>query len=74
MNRINLYISGCKLGEVSHYLVSQETFVLIPMIPGGQRNCFKICKCTDSNIIEQCQALPCVSMDTCWIGNRKIGK
>lgn len=61
---------GCKLGEVSQYLVPEGSYVRIPM-SYGKNGCLKICKCSRGNI-EQCQPLPCILLDSCKLGNRKI--
>lgn len=63
-------ISGCKMGEVSQYLVPENTYVRIPILT-GQNGCLKICKCLNESI-EQCQPLPCFLMDPCWLGKDKI--
>ncbi|KAK5641309.1 hypothetical protein RI129_009856 [Pyrocoelia pectoralis] len=60
-------VSGCKLGEVSEYMVPDGTFVRIPM-PNNPKGCLQICKCTNGRI-EACQPLPCVPLNPCVIGN-----
>lgn len=62
--------SGCKLGEVSQYIVPEGTYVRIPIVT-GQNGCLKICKCSSGNIGE-CQPLPCFLLDPCWFGKDKI--
>ncbi|XP_017768615.1 PREDICTED: reversion-inducing cysteine-rich protein with Kazal motifs [Nicrophorus vespilloides] len=63
---------GCKLGEVSEYLVPEGTYVRIPL-PNNQNRCLKICKCT-SNGIDECQPLPCVLLGSCWNNERRHGE
>ncbi|XP_060522280.1 reversion-inducing cysteine-rich protein with Kazal motifs isoform X2 [Cylas formicarius] len=58
---------GCKLGEVSQYMVPDGAYVRIP-IPNNPKGCLKICKC-NKNKIEQCQPLPCVSLTSCLLGS-----
>lgn len=58
---------GCKLGEVSEYMVPQGAYVRIPM-PNNPKGCLQICKCTNG-LIEDCQPLPCVPLKPCSIGN-----
>ncbi|XP_066254159.1 reversion-inducing cysteine-rich protein with Kazal motifs [Euwallacea similis] len=58
---------GCKLGEVSQYMVPHGSYVRIP-IPNNPKGCLKICKC-NRNKIEECQPLPCVSLTSCLLGN-----
>lgn len=38
------------------------------------KGCVKICQCTENRLIEKCQPLPCVPVEECWLGNKKIGK
>ncbi|KAJ8916807.1 hypothetical protein NQ315_005814, partial [Exocentrus adspersus] len=58
---------GCKLGEVSQYMVPDGTYVRIP-IPNNPKGCLKICKC-NKNKIEECQPLPCVTLTSCLLGS-----
>lgn len=59
---------GCKLGEVSDFVVPEGSYVRIPM-PKNLKGCIiQICKCTKGRI-EQCQPLPCVNLTPCWLGN-----
>ncbi|XP_074032082.1 reversion-inducing-cysteine-rich protein with kazal motifs [Leptinotarsa decemlineata] len=58
---------GCKLGEVSQYMVPDKTLVRIP-IPNNPKGCLKICKCNKNNI-EECQPLLCVTLTSCLLGN-----
>ncbi|XP_021916359.1 reversion-inducing cysteine-rich protein with Kazal motifs isoform X1 [Zootermopsis nevadensis] len=62
---------GCKLGEVSQYLVPQGSYVRIPLA-AGQKGCLKICQCSPQGVVERCQLMPCYPLDSCWLGNRKI--
>ncbi|KAJ8968089.1 hypothetical protein NQ317_005572, partial [Molorchus minor] len=57
---------GCKLGEVSQYMVPDGTYVRIP-IPNNPKGCLKICKCKTGKI-EDCQPLPCFSLVSCLLG------
>ncbi|KAF4519249.1 hypothetical protein B566_EDAN002137 [Ephemera danica] len=43
--------TGCKLGEVSHYVVPQGSYVRIPLSSGG-KSCLKVCRCSGQGIIE----------------------
>lgn len=58
---------GCKLGEVSEYVVPDGIYVRIP-IPKNPKGCLQICKCTNGQI-QQCQPLLCVNLSPCWLGN-----
>lgn len=62
---------GCKLGEVSQYMVPQGTFVRLPQAV-GLKDCPKICQCASHGIVERCQPLPCFHFDPCHLGSRKI--
>lgn len=68
-----IMFSGCKLGEVSQYMVPKNTYVSIPMLLGA-KTCLKVCQCTAQGALEHCKALPCPHAENCWLGNRKIGK
>lgn len=63
-------VPGCKLGEVSEYMVPDGTYVRIP-VPNNKdpKGCLKICKCNKGKI-EECQPLPCVSLTPCYLGSR----
>ncbi|XP_044737825.1 reversion-inducing cysteine-rich protein with Kazal motifs [Chrysoperla carnea] len=61
---------GCKLGKVSQFLVPHGTYVRVPNT-NGKYGCLKVCKCVQENI-ELCQPLPCIPLDACKLGNRKI--
>ncbi|XP_044759007.1 reversion-inducing cysteine-rich protein with Kazal motifs [Coccinella septempunctata] len=58
---------GCKLGNVSEYMVPHGTYVRIP-IPNNPRGCLKICKCNKGRI-EECQPLLCIPLTHCLLGN-----
>ncbi|GFG31799.1 hypothetical protein Cfor_04236 [Coptotermes formosanus] len=62
---------GCKLGEVSHYVVPQGSYVRIPTAT-RQKDCLKICQCSSQGIVERCQLMRCYTLDSCWLANRKI--
>ncbi|XP_049826537.1 reversion-inducing cysteine-rich protein with Kazal motifs isoform X2 [Aethina tumida] len=61
-------VPGCKLGEVSDYMVPEGTYVRIP-IP-NKHGYLKICKC-QKNKIEDCQPLPRVNFIPCLLGSRQ---
>ncbi|XP_030760700.1 reversion-inducing cysteine-rich protein with Kazal motifs isoform X2 [Sitophilus oryzae] len=58
---------GCKLGEVSQYMVPDGSYVRIP-IPHNPKGCLKICKC-NKNRIGECQPLPCIPLTSCLLGS-----
>ncbi|CAH1116210.1 unnamed protein product [Phaedon cochleariae] len=58
---------GCRLGEVSQYMVPDGTHVRIP-IPNNPKGCLKICQC-NKNSIDECQPLLCVTLTSCLLGN-----
>lgn len=60
-------VPGCKLGEVSPYMVPEHTYVRLP-IPNNSKECLKICKC-NRNRIEECQPLLCITLTSCLLGN-----
>ncbi|KAJ8893901.1 hypothetical protein PR048_006502 [Dryococelus australis] len=66
---------GCKMGEVSQYMVPAGTFVHIPLSRSGLlRSCYTICQCSANGIIEHCEPVPCFQMDSCLYGVDKISK
>lgn len=64
---------GCKMGEVSQYVVPAGSYVRIPFSTGEKR-CLKICQCSTDGIIEKCQSMPCFPLDPCWVAGKKIGR
>lgn len=61
-------VPGCKLGEVSEYLVPDGTYVRIPIHNNNKpKGCLKICKCNKGKI-EDCQPLLCVPLTPCLLG------
>ena len=42
-------------------------------IAARQKDCLKICQCS-LGVVERCQPMPCYTLDSCWLANRKIGK
>lgn len=65
-------VAGCKAGEVSHYLVPEDTYARVPTF-SGQKGCVKICLCTRKGI-ERCQQVPCAHMQSCWLAGKTVGK
>lgn len=65
-------VPGCKVGEVSHYLVTEDSYARIPAF-NGQKGCVKICLCTKKGI-EKCQQVPCTQTASCWLAGKSIGK
>lgn len=64
-------VPGCPLGETSMYMVPINTYVRVP-VSLKQKGCLKICRCSESGRIENCQPLPCISYDSCSLAGRKI--
>lgn len=63
-------VPGCKLGEVSEYMVPDGTYVRIPIHSNNKpKGCLKICKCNKGKI-EECQPLLCVSLTPCLLGTQ----
>lgn len=60
-------VSGCRLGEVSEYVVPEGSYVRIP-IPNNPKGCLKICKCRKGKITD-CQPLPCIPLTPCLISS-----
>ncbi|CAH2005399.1 unnamed protein product [Acanthoscelides obtectus] len=58
---------GCKLGEVSQYMVPHGTQVRIP-VTNNRKGWLKIC-CCNINKIEECQHLPAITLTSCLLGN-----
>nr|CAI5868539.1 unnamed protein product [Callosobruchus analis] len=58
---------GCKLGEVSQYMVPHGTQVRIP-VTNNRKGWLKIC-CCSMNRIEECQHLPAITLTSCLLGN-----
>nr|CAD7595599.1 unnamed protein product [Timema genevievae] len=65
-------LTGCKLGEVSQYIVPEGSYVRIPAMTSGMKSCLKICQCSANGVIEHCQPMPCYPLNSCLIGSRKI--
>lgn len=65
-------VAGCKAGEVSHFLVPEDSYARIPTF-NGQKGCVKICLCTKKGI-EKCQQVPCSQMQSCWLVGKPIGE
>lgn len=65
-------VPGCKVGEVSHYLLPEDSYARIPTF-NGQKGCVKICQCTKKGI-EKCQQVPCSQIQSCWLAGKQIGK
>ncbi|XP_025408983.1 reversion-inducing cysteine-rich protein with Kazal motifs isoform X2 [Sipha flava] len=63
-------VAGCKVGEVSHYLVPENTYASIPTF-NGQKGCVKICQCTKKGI-DKCQQVPCSQLQSCWLIGKTI--
>ncbi|XP_050545812.1 reversion-inducing cysteine-rich protein with Kazal motifs [Daktulosphaira vitifoliae] len=63
-------IPGCKVGEVSHFLIPEDSYARIP-IYNGQRGCVKVCQCTKKGI-DKCQLMPCSQMLPCWLAGKQI--
>ncbi|XP_006813981.1 reversion-inducing cysteine-rich protein with Kazal motifs-like [Saccoglossus kowalevskii] len=61
---------GCKLGDGSDFLVPQGSFVNIADAPSMDQACYKVCKCGHSNILEDCQAMKCISTQPCKEGGQ----
>lgn len=61
------------MGEASPYMVPYGSYVRIPILTES-RGCQKICQCSKTGTIENCQPMPCVPSDNCWLGTEKIGK
>ncbi|CAH1106670.1 unnamed protein product [Psylliodes chrysocephalus] len=58
---------GCKLGEVSQFMVPDGTYVWIPT-PNSAEGCVRICKC-NKNKIDECLRLLCFTLTSCLLGN-----
>lgn len=65
-------VPGCKVGEVSHFLLPEDSYARIPTF-NGQKGCVKICQCTKKGI-EKCQQVPCSQIQSCWLAGKAIGK
>ncbi|XP_025206396.1 reversion-inducing cysteine-rich protein with Kazal motifs [Melanaphis sacchari] len=63
-------VAGCKAGEVSHFLVPEDSYARIPTF-NGQKGCVKICLCTKKGI-EKCQQVPCSQIQSCWLVGKPI--
>lgn len=64
-------LPGCRLGEISSYLVPIGSYARIP-VATKQRGCFKICQCSAIGRLDDCQHLPCMTYDSCKMGDRFI--
>nr|XP_018913097.1 PREDICTED: reversion-inducing cysteine-rich protein with Kazal motifs [Bemisia tabaci] len=62
---------GCKLGEVSQYIVPEGSYVRIPA-PSGQKGYLKICRCMSDGSIGKCQPMPYFPLEACWLGVKQI--
>lgn len=64
-------VPGCPLGETSMFLVPIGSYARIP-ISMKQKGCFKLCRCMPNGRLDECQPLPCMSYDSCKLGDRQI--
>ncbi|XP_050420992.1 reversion-inducing cysteine-rich protein with Kazal motifs [Adelges cooleyi] len=63
-------VPGCKVGEVSHFLIPEDSYARIPTF-NGQRGCVKVCQCTRRGF-DKCQQVPCSQMQSCWLAGKQI--
>ncbi|GLG94607.1 Serine protease inhibitor dipetalogastin [Gryllus bimaculatus] len=61
---------GCRLGEVSQYVVPQGTYVRL-LQGSGAKDCPKVCQCGASGGLERCQPLSCVYYDPCLLSDHQ---
>lgn len=67
-------ILGCRLGEISEYLVPVGTYVRLPTKTSNSKElCYKTCQCSANGVLNQCQELPCVKPESCVISDTRIG-
>ncbi|CAB3384758.1 Hypothetical predicted protein [Cloeon dipterum] len=64
-------VDGCRLGDVSKYVVPQRTYMRLPVVKVG-KNCFKICHCSAKGVTENCSKSFCYPYDSCMYGSHKI--
>ncbi|XP_059472390.1 reversion-inducing cysteine-rich protein with Kazal motifs [Neocloeon triangulifer] len=64
-------IKGCRLGDVSQYVVPRGSYMRFP-VSRGSKSCIKICQCSAKGTAESCVQLPCYSLDACMLGSFKI--
>lgn len=64
-------VPGCKAGEVSHYLLTEDAYARVPTF-NGQKGCAKVCLCTKRGI-EKCTQVSCLQMQSCWLASKQIG-
>lgn len=62
---------ACPLGETSSFMVPLGAYARIP-VSLKQKGCFKVCKCGTSGRLENCQPLPCISLESCVLSDKKI--
>lgn len=65
-------VAGCKVGELSHYLVPEDSYARVPTF-NGQKGCVKVCLCTKKGI-EKCLQVPCSPVQPCWLAGKQVGK
>ncbi|XP_049948357.1 reversion-inducing cysteine-rich protein with Kazal motifs-like [Schistocerca serialis cubense] len=62
-------LPGCRLGEVSQYVVPGDTLVVVPQSTG----CARLCRCPrHGGALHRCEPLPCAPPQPCWIGTTRI--
>lgn len=64
-------VPGCALGETSTYMIPFGSYARIP-VSSKEKGCFKICKCQADGKFDECQQLPCMSYDSCVLGDRHV--
>ncbi|XP_053610536.1 reversion-inducing cysteine-rich protein with Kazal motifs [Plodia interpunctella] len=64
-------VDGCRLGDRTDYVVPIGSYVRVPSPGPAQKDCYKICRCTNKGLGD-CQPLPCVAMDDCRLHDKVV--
>lgn len=64
-------VPGCALGETSTYMIPIGSYARIP-VSMKEKGCFKICQCMADGKFDECQQLPCMSYDSCFMGDKHV--
>ena len=58
------------MGEVSSYLVAQNSYVRLPI--GDTRNNYRVCKCGHHGMLSKCRDMERIETDSCLLGSGRI--
>ena len=65
-----LFFTACPMGEVSSYLVAQNSYVRLPK--GDKQSNYRVCKCGHHRMLSKCHDMERVDRDNCMLGSGRI--